>query len=339
MDDAALQTLFYPFEQNLLARPAGDVLFLNAQNHDGLAHFDSVVLEQHFATFARTLQSAGHDVSSESTENKAFDAVLLLGTKNVQETRYMMTKALGALKDGGILFCSAANDAGGKRLGKDLEALGFGTQDASKHKCRVVWMTKTKTLNQTLFSEWAQQGGIQPILDGAFQSQPGLFSWDRADKGSQLFLESLESMKIQGKGADFGCGYGFLSKNLLQSTHDITSLDYIDADYRALMACKTNLEGFAGASNAIWHDLTVALPKATQYDFIVMNPPFHTGKKTISELGQAFIRNAASALRRGGLLYMVANVHLPYEEALKAHFRKFENIEEKQGFKIFKALK
>ena len=44
-----------------------------------------------------------------------------------------------------------------------------------------------------------------------------------------------------------------------------------------------------------------------------MNPPFHTRPRADPALGQAMIRKAAAALRRGGRLFMVANRQLPYE--------------------------
>ena len=74
-------------------------------------------------------------------------------------------------------------------------------------------------------------------------------------------------------------------------------------------------------------------------DFIVMNPPFHEGKKTNVEIGKAFISNAFEELKSGGILYMVANAHLPYEAVLSEKFSTIEKKFEGQGFKIFAAVK
>lgn len=342
MDHPALQTLFYPFAQYALDWPQGGaVLFMNAQFDPLLARFGPMNTQQHFAPFAHTLEKSGYSVSSEPPSDQLFDAVLVLGTKNVQETRFMMAQAFSVLRDNGLLVIAAANDAGGKRLAKDMKSLGLETEEDSKHKCRVVWARKTLDMNGARCAEWLEKGSLQPVLDGAFLSQPGLFSWDRADTGSLLLLETLQSAEIKGRGADFGCGYGFLSVSLLRARMGLKSLDYIDADHRAVKACGANITqtGFAGETKGIWHDLTLPLPDKLQYDFIVMNPPFHEGKKTLAVIGQAFIKNAHTALKRGGTLYMVANAHLPYEDILAACFRKCDKIEEKQGFKIFKAVK
>ena len=61
--------------------------------------------------------------------------------------------------------------------------------------------------------------------------------------------------------------------------------------------------------------------EAGSLDFVVMNPPFHDGGAEDRLLGQTFIRQAAIMLRRGGLLWVVANRHLPYEAVLGELFR------------------
>ena len=70
-----------------------------------------------------------------------------------------------------------------------------------------------------------------------------------------------------------------------------------------------------------------------------MNPPFHNGKKTDCAIGNAFIETALQALRPGGQLFMVANNHLPYEEALADKFYECIKLHEGQGFKVFHARK
>ncbi len=75
------------------------------------------------------------------------------------------------------------------------------------------------------------------------------------------------------------------------------------------------------------------------YDTVIMNPPFHEGRVTDVSLGQAFIAAAASRLKPGGRLLMVANRQLPYETTLKGLFKNVTLLEEANGFKIFDAKK
>ena len=63
------------------------------------------------------------------------------------------------------------------------------------------------------------------------------------------------------------------------------------------------------------------------------------GRKQIVIIGQKFIETAASSLKKSGVLYMVANAHLPYEAHLQRYFASVEKTIEEQGFKVFKAIK
>ena len=70
-----------------------------------------------------------------------------------------------------------------------------------------------------------------------------------------------------------------------------------------------------------------------------MNPPFHDGGAEDKALGQNFIRRAASALRKGGTLWLVANRHLPYEAVLGEHFRRVTAKADAGGYKIHEAVR
>ena len=69
------------------------------------------------------------------------------------------------------------------------------------------------------------------------------------------------------------------------------------------------------------------------------NPPFHEGGGEDKSLGQAFIRTAASALRKGGDLWIVANRHLPYEGVMKPLFSQMTLRVEARGYKVYEAVR
>jgi 16S rRNA (guanine1207-N2)-methyltransferase len=74
-------------------------------------------------------------------------------------------------------------------------------------------------------------------------------------------------------------------------------------------------------------------------DFVVTNPPFHDGGAEDKRLGQAFIRQAAGMLGKGGVLWLVANRHLPYEAELNAAFKRVRMAADAGGYKVFEAVK
>lgn len=336
--NAALQTLFYTFETDLLPWPQAQqkVLFLNAQYHDGLSRFSpsSIVLQQYFKPYATALEARGYEVvSTLSFEDESFDAVFICLPKNKVEGSFWIVSALRALKTDGLLVCAAENKAGGTRIQSMMKDFGLeGLESVSKHKARAVWARKD-TVGGAVIEKALVQGGEQKILGGDFVSQPGVFGWDKIDKGSALLLENIPQ-DLKGVGADFGCGYGLLTRHVVQHCLSVKQFYAVDADMRAVSLTQAN-SGVEG----LWEDITAprALPK--NLDFIVMNPPFHEGKKTDSDIGAAFISSAHECLKRNGVLWMVANNQLPYEEFLQQKFFEVHKIFEGQGFKVYKAVK
>jgi 16S rRNA (guanine1207-N2)-methyltransferase len=164
-------------------------------------------------------------------------------------------------------------------------------------------------------------------------TQPGLFSWDRIDPGSRQLAEALGT--LGGRGADLGCGTGYLARAVLAQPK-VERLDLVDLDRRAIAAARRNVED--GRAHFHWADAR-SEPPLEALDFVVMNPPFHDGGAEDRALGQAFIRRAHAALRKGGRLWVVANRHLPYEGVLTPLFAQVELRGGQGGFKVYEARK
>lgn len=266
------------------------------------------------------------------------DSVLVLPSKQMEETLYLIACALTSLTDGGSLYVAAANDAGGNRLKKILAQFGLeGADSHAKNKCKILH-ARAENIDMAQLDKHIKTGGPQEILDGKFTSQLGLYGWNKADIGSQLLCDSLPT-DLHGLGADFGCGYGFISRHILDTSPKVRMLCLIDAERRAVEMATKNTMGHASKTRHIWDDLSAPdnLPK--NLDFVVMNPPFHSGKDAKSALGISFIKTAHQALKRYGQLYMVANAHLPYEHTLDELFHKSEIIAKANGFKVIQAGK
>jgi 16S rRNA (guanine1207-N2)-methyltransferase len=176
-------------------------------------------------------------------------------------------------------------------------------------------------------------GGLQRVAGLEAWSQPGVFAWDRIDPGSALLAAHVPELK--GAGADLGCGYGALGTVVLRSP-TVTSLRLVDLDRRAVEAARRNIED--GRATLEWADART-LPDGGDLDFIVSNPPFHDGGAEDRRLGQAFIRKAAGMLKKGGVLWLVANRHLPYEAELNAAFKRVRPVADQGGYKLFEAVK
>ena len=125
---------------------------------------------------------------------------------------------------------------------------------------------------------------------------------------------------------------------MLARCKQATSLDLYEADARALALADENLGDAHIPVHCHWQD--VARGVAERFDAIVCNPPFHAlGRGDRPDIGRAFIAAAANALKPGGRLWLVANRHLPYEQALGDGFAQVDTIRQEGGFKIVRAVK
>lgn len=333
-DLAAVQALFAPvIKGELSLPPKGRALYMNARFHrdmDAALAGMQVDCVQYFKAYADGL---GEYSCTDTVEAGIYDAAFVNIPKDMDEARMMAARAINGLKADGVLVCAAPNKAGGGRLQKMLQAFGAQqTEHLSAHKCRAVW-GRGFAADDALAAALAA-GQQQRICDGAYLSQPGLYGWDKVDKGSALLAAHLPERLSGRRVADFGCGYGYLTQLVAQRLDAPFKLYALDADKRAVDVCALN----APSAEPLWVDITRdALPK--NLDMIVMNPPFHEGKKTDTGIGKAFISRAAQALRDGGTLWMVANSHLPYEPDLTAHFKTADKLHEGQGFKVYRAVK
>lgn len=170
------------------------------------------------------------------------------------------------------------------------------------------------------------------IVDGLI-TVPGVFSEGKVDLGSALLADALPP--LSGRAADFGAGWGYLSRAILRSPA-ITSLDMIEAERLALDCLTQNIAD--PRARAIWADAT-GHAADQPYETIVINPPFHDGRTGTPDLGRAFLRNAARNLVRSGTLWLVANRHLPYEGDLAALFKEVAEIGGDGRFKLIRAVR
>lgn len=335
--DASLDTLFLPI-QNGDVPSGGRTLFIGARAHPALPALKAEAW-QPFKPFTDGL--SGVRMLDELPEIADYDLALVAIPKQVEEAKFLIASALYALKEGGHLLIAAANDANGNRLEKWLEEAGMACGSISKNKARSVWARRPSDI-PSVAKDWHMRGRIKmfQIGDGLlFATQPGLYGWDKIDVGSQILAAHLPQT-LKGVGADFGAGTGYLSCCVLAAAPSVSTLYVAEADARALACAKLNLENVRDGRTLefLWADLSKPAD-VPPLDFIVMNPPFHVGKKTDIGLGQSFVDTAVRALRKGGKLYMVANAHLPYEAVLREKFAGLKPLVTAQGFKVIEATK
>ncbi len=248
------------------------------------------------------------------------------------ERRHVLALALRALVPGGDLTVLAANSKGGMRLADELTAFGCGI--AASHRRHYQIMRTQRPTHVVNLDDAIEAGSPRLLPELGLWSQPGVFSWDRIDPGSQLLLDHLPV--LTGHGADLGCGIGVLARAIRHGA-EAPRMTLIDIDQRALAMARCNVPG--DGVTLLWADVRTAPNLPAGLDFVVMNPPFHDGDAEDRALGQACIQKASAMLRPNGVLWLTANRHLPYEATLKPLFRTVDQLAQANGYKIFMARK
>jgi 16S rRNA (guanine1207-N2)-methyltransferase len=303
-----------------------------------------MVCEQSFRPQYLELKRAGYKVlpefDYEIDAEIGFGACLVVIGKFRATNEIMLQKAQALTAKGGMIIICGKKAAGIKslrtRIAKTDEIIG----NYSKYHSQVFWFhNRFEALKFGKDFPGADASAFD-VSEGEtiYKSGPGLFSAGAIDPGSRL-LAGRFGDEITGEIADLGAGWGYLSVQLADRSHNIIAIDLYEADWQAIKVCKKNL---ASLGNSIevsthWHDVALE-PIHKIYDWVIMNPPFHQGRETSLELGQAFIRTAASILKPNGRLLMVANRQLAYERTISACFSSFKTLEEADGFKVILAV-
>ena len=271
------------------------------------------------------------------------EATLFIPTRQKVESLALMAQAYHALKEQGIFLACAENGQGAKSYREYLAKLTNAKPESiPAQKCTIFWCKKdSSTVQKDLLTTWEKQAQPFTIADTPYTSQAGIYGWNKVDLGSALLAKSLGT-DLKGSVADFGAGYGYLSEQLLTQNPNVTSLDLYEAEKLALTCAQKNLSKFEKNHPAKiayhWADLSVPL-QSKKYDCIIMNPPCHDSGMQSLELGECFIEQAATQLKKNGILFLVANVTLPYEKTLNKLYASHARIATAKGFKVLRAAK
>jgi 16S rRNA (guanine1207-N2)-methyltransferase len=172
-------------------------------------------------------------------------------------------------------------------------------------------------------------------------SKPGVFGWNKIDRGTELLLQTLPDIAEQYKPSykkilDLGCGYGWLFLNLPSycpenslNHSQITATD----NNAAAITCATK--------NAQLSDLTIrviaddcAQQLKEKFSLILCNPPFHQGFSHDQSLTAKFLQQIQQHLEVAGIAVLVMNEFISLPKQQLALFQEVTVYKKQQGFKI-----
>lgn len=322
-------------EQNVLhLSGARNLVVLGAQADMQLTAFgaDDLLAVQGFYPEYTLLEAGGLRVVPALPEGvaEAYDLALVIAHKSKPVTFARIAQALMALRKGGLLMVDGPKTLGIESILRAVRSAFDGVEVFSKSHGKLLWLTRPDNL-PGVCEGWlgnptqTEDGHIVPV---------GGFSSDGPDQGSEILIALAP--KLKGRVADLGAGWGYIAAHILDEHAAIETLDLIEADHAAIEAARQNITD--ARARFFWADATGFKPEAL-YDAVLCNPPFHTGRAGDPALGQAFISAASRLLKPSGQFVMVANRHLPYEEALKTHFSTGRMLAEMHGYKLYQASK
>ena len=276
------------------------------------------------------------------------DVVLVRLPKSKPLALRLIWDAFNSLREGGLFYLAGANGEGIKTYLPHVDELfGACAVPAYRKGCRVGMAIKGATpapLPAAFQAPYLAHDyflGIEMLLLGStYQicSIPGVFSWDRLDRGTQLLIENMQ-IAPSDRVLDLGCGVGIVGIVAAHMAHwgvvhmvdgDVNAVEAAQESVRAnqLHNCSVQLSDCAQAVRQDLHN------PADKFDVIVTNPPFHQGKATQSAMALQFVADAAALLKSNGRFYLVANRFLNYEEPIQQQLGNVETVYEDKQFKV-----
>ena len=240
--------------------------------------------------------------------------------------RALLAEAAAQVVPGGPVLVDGQKTDGIDAMLKDLRGRVVLSESLSKAHGKAAVFAAGPGLH-----DWA---AAPRRIEGGFVTRPGVFSADAPDRGSVLLAQALPP-RLGPKVADLGAGWGYLSRAIL-ARDGVKRLDLVEAERDALDCARENITDDRARFH--WADATRFRPEHL-VEAVVMNPPFHIGRTPDPVLGVAFLAAARRMMAPDGVLWLVANRHLPYDAPLSEAFLDVQSIGGDAAFRLIRAAK
>ena len=189
------------------------------------------------------------------------------------------------------------------------------------------WLTRS-SLTLPRVGESAGGEGGDAALD--WVTYPGLFAGGGVDVMTSALLAALPPPPAGSRVLDACCGSGVIAAALRHAVGgDGLKLYLLDADAVAVAAARANVPSAREVALSAGWPAAPAPGEAdafhkrggrpTRFDWIVTNPPVHRGQPDDFRVVADLISGGASRLRRGGVLWIVAQEQVPVGRMLELH--------------------
>ena len=274
----------------------------------------------------------------------SYDGVIVFQPREKALLALLLVLGASQLRPNAPLWLAGENRAGIKSAGSSLGSLfrEWRKLDSARH------CTLFEALGPTSEAPFAIQTFLKKwplVVSGnslTICGLPGVFAQGRVDAGTKLLIDTLleqgSRLKFGGRVLDFACGPGTIGLGLAAAGFEI-SLTLLDDSLPAIESARLSMAENRVEGQLVASDGLTALrdSRAGRFDWIVSNPPFHSGIRQSFDTVRRFLADAPAVLARGGRLCLVANAHLAYGKWLSELFSSVQVIAADQGYNIWLA--
>ncbi|MCK6262389.1 16S rRNA (guanine(1207)-N(2))-methyltransferase RsmC [Vibrio sp. ZSDE26] len=272
---------------------------------------------------------------AEFTEKTQADMVLLYWPKAKAEAEFLLSMLMSKLGKDTEIIVIGENRSGVRSIEKMFKPYGPITKFDSARRCSFYWGQCTEQPEPFSLDDWYKTYQVSyNEQDLIIKSLPGVFSHGEFDIGSKLLLDTLP--KLKGKVLDFGCGAGVLGTVMATTNPDIT-LEMCDISALAVASSQQTLLANGLKGNVFASD--VYSDCSDDYQFIISNPPFHSGLDTSYSATETLLADAPTKLKKQGELLIVANSFLKYIPIIQQAFSNCETLNKTNKFAIYAGCK
>lgn len=317
-------------------------LLVNAQ--DALSRQQSCRAHFYYANLYKQF-AAGNDSFAVELDPQLFqtsvDQAVLYVPKEKSLCRMLFDNLAAMMPEDATLYLVGPNKGGIKSIVKQLPASFSPAQKVASGNHCLLYVCQRNATQVAPFKLDDYQTTYQLPGEPATRvfNLPGVFSEQRLDAGTALLLEYIGAQpKIHGRVLDFACGSGAISA-FVRAHCSIDAMVASDVSAFALTTTEQTLQ--AQQLDSPFEVLASdGLDAVTgRFDWIITNPPFHSGQRTDYEIAGKFISEVAKKLKPGGRLLIVANSFLGYNALLRERFREVSEPLNNGRYKILQAHK
>jgi 16S rRNA (guanine1207-N2)-methyltransferase len=277
------------------------------------------------------------DFDFSALANSSIARVIYRLSKEKPVVHHVLNEAARLLAPGGELFFAGFKNEGTKTYRDKAREL-FGHADWQKNS--TVYLASfvqpaVRVEAGLLETQNYAQLRLMETENETFYSKPGVFGWNKIDRGSAFLVEHLlEFLALLSQSPssllDLGCGYGYLTAHT--RNWPLVRRVATDNNAGAIVSATKTAQHYGISVDVLADDCGRSLQE--KFDVILCNPPFHQGFRTEDRLTKTFLQQTQRLLTSQGAALFVVNMFIPLESAAEAYFHSVQTLANNGSFKL-----